>query len=280
MRAGVRVAAAAGGFRAARALIEVLEEAAPTLCRHRQRGSRGLRVGSRRPRAELLPRDVCLTATVEAAVVRCSGAGGAVVAPGDLRAAVRERRRPWAVAFVVDASSSMRRGGRMSRAKGLLAEWLEEARRRRDRVALVGFGHDRSTVLAPFGSSAGRVAREVSALEIGGRTPLASGLDVARRACLAERTRAPDSQPALVVLSDGRANATALGGDPDAEAVASARRIGRDGIVLVFVDTEDDPMAMGCGLLVARAAGGAYAALEDLWRRGGAPRRGLTARRA
>ena len=56
--------------------------------------------------------------------------------------------------------------------------------------------------------------RELQALPTGGRTPLAAGLEEARRMLERQRRRVRDSLPLLVLITDGRANFS-RGGDPE-----------------------------------------------------------------
>ncbi|MDV7398796.1 VWA domain-containing protein, partial [Arthrospira platensis SPKY1] len=100
---------------------------------------------------------------------------------------------------------------------------------RRDRVALVSFrgrpeGAGAELLLPPTRSLV-RARRCLSALPGGGGTPLAEGLDLARRVVDEERRRG--ATPVVVVLSDGRAN-LARDGTPGrdaggADALAAAR---------------------------------------------------------
>ena len=109
-----------------------------------------------------------------------------------------------------------------------------------------------------------RAVRALEALEMGGRTPLAEGMALGLRALRQERLKVPETALVMVVLSDGRPNLTVAGGHPFDEAVELARRAGRAGVALAFVDSEDDPMASGCGHAIATAAGGAYEFLSAL----------------
>lgn len=170
-----------------------------------------------------------------------------------------------AVLFLVDASSSMRRRGRMIKVKVLLRHYLREAHRRRHRIALVSFRHDTCRVDVPFTPNTTRGERAVESLAVGGRTPLAEGLALGLRLLRRERYRDAETEPLLILLSDGRPNLTLRpGGDPFDEAIAMARRLRQNRTDTVFIDTEDDPMAMGIGYQLARAAGGTYELLESL----------------
>ena len=52
--------------------------------------------------------------------------------------------------------------------------------------------------------------------------------------------------------------------DPVDEAFQVAAGLRRNGIILVFIDTEDNPLAFGYGPAIARKAGGVYRTLVDV----------------
>jgi magnesium chelatase subunit D len=129
---------------------------------------------------------------------------------GDLR--VERRRRPLGTTTVVlvDASGSAALG-RLAEAKGAVELLLAESYARRDRVALVAFRGAAADVLLPPTRALARARRAVSALPAGGGTPLAAALVCA--AGLAGSARREGARPAVVLLTDGRAN-VALDGTP------------------------------------------------------------------
>jgi magnesium chelatase subunit D len=188
------------------------------------------------------------------------------LSPVDLRKKVRERRTGYSVVFVVDASSSMRVRDRISLVKGLLRGYLRECYLRRDRVALVSFRHQQSRVLLPFTGNPGRAQKTADLLPVGGKTPLAEGLRLAFRALVRERFQYPRTEPVIVLLSDGKPNLSFADLDPVDEAFQAADGLQRNGITLVFIDTEDNPLAFGCGPAIARKARGVYRRMIDLVR--------------
>jgi magnesium chelatase subunit D len=189
------------------------------------------------------------------------------LSPDDLRKKIRERRTGYAVVFVVDASSSMRVRDRISLVKGLLRGYLRECYLRRDRVALVSFRHQQSQLLLPFTGNIGRAQKTAGRLPVGGKTPLAEGLRLAFRALIRERFQNPQTEPVMVLFSDGKPNLSFSDLDPVDEAFEAATGLRRNGITLVVIDTEDNPLAFGYGPAIARKAGGTYRRMIDLVRR-------------
>lgn len=162
--------------------------------------------------------------------------------------------------FAVDASGSAA-FARLSEAKGAIELLLAEAYVKRAEVALVAFrGQDAAVSLPPTRSLA-RAKKELAALAGGGGTPMAAGIDLARRVAEAERGRG--RTPLVVILTDGRAN---VGGDatrtPQEAALASARGLGATGIASVFIDCSARPRPEGAAL--AAAMGARFVALPRL----------------
>ena len=182
----------------------------------------------------------------------------------DLREKIKKKKGGYSVVFVVDASSSMGVQGRMSLVKGLLNAYLRECYLRRDRVALVAFRHQQSRLIQPFTGNLGRVRQSLRQLPLGGKTPLAEGLRLGFRALAQERFKYPRSGQVLVLVSDGKPNLSFSGLDPVDEAFQTAAWLRRNGITFIFIDTEPNPLAFGCGPDIARKAGGTYRTLMDL----------------
>lgn len=202
---------------------------------------RGRLVGDRNPDGPVGP--VAVGATVRRAAARV--AGGAepaltLVAPDDVREAVREHKSASQIVIAVDASGSMGAGRRIEAAKAVVLGLLRDAYQRRDLVALVAFrGDGADVVLRPTGSV--EVARaRLAALPTGGRTPLASGISTALEIATAPG-RAATHRPFVVVITDGRATAGPAGSDPVEAAFAAAAQVRRRGVDALVVDVEAGP---------------------------------------
>ena len=190
-----------------------------------------------------------LTATVRAAALARPGQPFAVT-PGDLRRWLRRGRESNLVILLLDTSGSMAARRRTATVSAVALSLLRDSYRRRDRVALLTFGGREATVVVPPTRSAGLAAQRLQGLPAGGQTPLAAGLEAARKLARREFWREPDRRPLLVVVTDGRATG---GRDALASARHAARRLaGFPGLSGVVVDAEDGPVRLGlAGVLAA-----------------------------
>ena len=129
---------------------------------------------------------------------------------------------------------------------------------------MVSFRGHAATVARPPTSSVERAQQCLADMRTGGRTPLAAGLVAAYDVLMRYRQRERQTQPLLVVLTDGRAN-TGMGmGDPVMEALAQAERLRVAGVPSLVVDTEQGAMQLGLAQHLADAAGGTYLRLAEL----------------
>jgi len=162
----------------------------------------------------------------------------------DFRVKQFEQNSSCTTVFAVDASGSQALH-RLAEAKGAVELLLRECYIRRDRVALLAFsGTGAQLLLAPTRSLV-RARRCLASLPGGGGTPLAQGIESATQ--LATSLRRAGDTPAVVLLTDGRANITRQG-KPDRmqarkDTDDAARRLGQLGIATVVVDTSLRPSA-------------------------------------
>ena len=158
----------------------------------------------------------------------------------DIREKVRERRLGNVLVFAVDGSGSMGAMQRMVETKGAIMSLLLDAYQKRDRVALVVFrGQEAKTVLPPT-SSIVTASRLLSALPIGGRTPLSAGLCRLSEVLIRILRKDPAARPIAMLITDGKANA-AMGDEPaHREAIEIATKMGRrfEQTRFIVVDTE------------------------------------------
>ena len=182
------------------------------------------------------------------------------ITKGDLRIRKFVSRTQSTTVFAVDASGSAA-FARMSEAKGAVELLLAQAYVKRAEVALIAFRGEGASVVLPPTRSLARAKKELAALAGGGGTPMAAGLDLARRTAETERGRG--RTPLVVVLTDGRAN---VGGDgvksPQDAALGSARALGATGIATVFIDCS--ARARPEGMALAQAMGARFVALPRL----------------
>ena len=120
------------------------------------------------------------------------------------------RRQPVALragslhCIVLDTSGSMRQGGRLALAKGHAAFLIEQAARRGDDVALLGFGGQGVELILPPGRARLSGSQRLRPVGGGGGTPLAEALEQADR--LLQRTLriSGPTECWLWLLTDGR----------------------------------------------------------------------------
>ncbi|MEO0589351.1 MAG: magnesium chelatase subunit D [Pseudomonadota bacterium] len=178
----------------------------------------------------------------------------------DLRVRRFEDKAARVTVFAVDASGSAA-AARLAEAKGAVELMLAQAYVTRSEVALVAFRAEHAELLLPPTRSLTRARRALSALPGGGGTPLAMGLDTAREC--ANAVAAKGRSPALVILTDGRANLNREGepGRKQAgeDAIASAKAIARAGYDALVIDISARAGPEGAAL--AEAMNARYLAL-------------------
>jgi magnesium chelatase subunit D len=182
----------------------------------------------------------------------------------DLRFKVRQARIGICTLFVVDASGSMAARRRMALAKGAVLALLLSAYQKREQVALIAFRGTTADLLLPPTTSVDLASARLRELPTGGRTPLAQALRLAHLT-LARQTRALERPvvPLLVLVSDGRANVSASGVDPQTDALAAATALHAAGVGALVVDAEEGRVRLGLARQIALALGGDYVRLPD-----------------
>ena len=229
---------------------------------------RGVFVRAAEPRGR--SRDPAIAATLHAAAPWQHLRGRAergplILRPRDLRDKVRVRPAQHLVLFVVDASRSMGARKRMAETKGAVLSLLIDAYQKRDRVGLIAFGGTTARLALAPTRSVRVAARHLAELPVGGLTPLARGLALAGRVVAQARRRDAGVVPLVVLLTDGRGNvALGPGGHPEADALALARQLARDGVRGLVIDTESGPVRLGLARAIAHAWNADLKALDDL----------------
>lgn len=123
--------------------------------------------------------------------------------PEDLRGSLRRGREANLIVFVVDTSGSMAARSRVRAVTGAIMSMLTDAYQRRDKVAVIAVNGNKPTlVLAPT-SSVDMAQKSLDAMPMGGRTPLAEGLIMAKDLMERENRKEPSRRPLLVVMTDG-----------------------------------------------------------------------------
>lgn len=190
-----------------------------------------------------------------------------IIHSADYRIKLREKRIGNYLIFVVDASGSMGARQRMVATKGAIQSLLLDSYRMRDKVAMVTFRKQEAHLVLPPGNSIVYASRLLAELPTGGRTPLAKGLlkgyDTARNCLLRNQA----GRPVIMVITDGRANASATQcAVPIDEAFTCARNVCRDErISWIVIDTEaQGEMTFGLAKQLSEILGAHYFKIDDL----------------
>ncbi len=213
--------------------------------------------------------DLAFDATIRAAAPyqrhRPKNACAINIQPGDLRQRVREKRIGTTFLFVVDASGSMGAQERMKAVKGAIFAMLQEAYQKRDKVGMIAFRRKVAEELLPITRSVDLAQKRLSELPTGGKTPLAEGLAQAFITLDMQKRKEPDTEPVLVLVTDGRANSVVQEGeDPVESALKLAKQIHKAKITSVVIDTETDFINLGVARQIAAEMGANYYKLKQL----------------
>ena len=145
---------------------------------------------------------------------------------------------------------------------------LDEAYQKRDEVGLITFQGEKAHLVPEPTRSIRRVQRRVRDLPVGGRTPLAQALFLAQEVLRRSRRKRASLVPSLVLVSDGRPTLGRNGLDPVSAVERELAALGKSGIHLLMVDTEEGYTRLGLMKRWAQRAQAPCVTLDDLRRRG------------
>jgi magnesium chelatase subunit D len=188
--------------------------------------------------------------------------GKIMIRKEDFRIKRYQERTQTLTMFIVDASGSSAMH-RLAEAKGAVELLLAECYIRRDQVAVMSFrGSTAELILAPTRSLV-KAKRALSGLPGGGGTPLSRAIDESFEVASASMRKG--LTPALVFLTDGRANIAKDGspGRPRAmeDAQQSARAASYYSFKSLWIDTS--PQARDEGKAMAALLGSMYLPLPN-----------------
>ena len=209
--------------------------------------------------------DIAIIDTVRAAAARHPDHKNPRITRQDLRINRRTRKIGNLMIFVVDGSGSMAAQQRMQLTKSAVFSLLSDAYKRRDRVGVITFRKTEAYETVPPTSSLDVAHARMRELPTGGRTPLAHGLELARRVIGRERSRDTEIRPILILLTDGVANVGLSGGsDPISDALQASLAIARERIPALVVDADRRREQSGTLLEIAQQMSAAHVRLEAL----------------
>ena len=155
------------------------------------------------------------------------------------------RRNTSLIVFLVDLSWSMAVSKRMAATKKAVTSILTKAYQFRDDVCLITFQKEHADVVIPPTHSIALAEKYMKRMQVGGKTPLSSGLQQALEMMKnAERKYNPENI-FLVLLSDCSGNIALTDADPMEEAFAFADKIAAGHYRSLVINS--DPMTFGQG---------------------------------
>jgi len=178
-----------------------------------------------------------------------------------------EQRPRRLVLFVVDTSDSMGDApeNRMTTALGMAVSLLRYAYLQRDRVALITFRDRAASLTVPPTGSIPRVYACLRHVAVGGATPLADGLRMARETIRQERLKERDLNVLMVLVSDGEATVPLRrGGNPLTDCLEIAAELRKDQVASILIDTGSAASADRLLPRLATTLGGVCRRLQDV----------------
>jgi magnesium chelatase subunit ChlD-like protein len=151
---------------------------------------------------------------------------------------------------IVDASASTRRHGALSKAKGLLAEVFEQARRQRARLAVLHATGRQAQWLWQGQKAAQALQQWLAELGAGGGTPLLDALQQAATWQARRQRLHPAERQRLLLITDGRLR--------DWPALTPSA------CPALLVDIESAPIRLGRGRQLAAELGAHYRHIDTL----------------
>ncbi|MBU3954934.1 VWA domain-containing protein, partial [bacterium] len=183
----------------------------------------------------------------------------------DIREKIREKKIGATVVFVVDSSGSIGANKKMVEVKAAILSLLIDAYQKRDKVGLVAFKGNKAEVLLPPTSNVNLAKKRLDELPTGGKTPLSKGLLAGFKVLQSEMRKDKNSNPFMVIISDGRANVSiSKQTDTFMELKQIAGEIKDVKIKSIVIDTETGFIRLGKLRELAEALGAKYYSLEDI----------------
>lgn len=212
--------------------------------------------------------DLAFDATLRAAApfqnIRVKNGLKVNIQPSDFREKVREKRIGNTILFLVDASGSMGVQKRMIEAKTAVFSLLQDAYKKRDRVALMTFRGKNAEMLLPPTRSIDLAYKMLREIKTGGRTPLAGALEKITINLKALGAKDKEMLPIIVLFTDGKANWADGKINPLDAAYKSAGNLASEFVKIVLVDTETGFLKLGLGNKLAQKMQADYIRLDQL----------------
>lgn len=152
-----------------------------------------------------------LVGTLMAASERGAGIVEGIVdfRPEDLRGSLRRGKEANLIVFVVDTSGSMAALSRVRAVTSTITSMLSDAYQRRDKVAVIAVNGNKPTLVLNPTNSVELAQQRLKDMPMGGRTPLAEGLLMAKDLMERERRKEPGRRALMIVMTDGQDTSSA-----------------------------------------------------------------------
>ena len=224
---------------------------------------------SSRPQRDRHDMDIAMDATIRTAAVhqhsRKHGGLALVIESPDIRIKVRESSSGSCILFAVDASASIGARKRMYDVKAAVLSMLGVSYQKRDSIGLISFRKGCAELVLDITRSVHLAQKRLRELPCGGNTPLAAGIDLARRTLVTHRLKYPDMPSTMVLITDGRATCSDIPGtDPFEAARRAADRFARSGFGSIILDTEKGMVRFNLCAALNELLGGTLLNLDDL----------------
>lgn len=175
--------------------------------------------------------------------------GSAIHITGDdIMKKIRVRKKTSLILFVVDLSWSMAVSKRVNATKKAITMILTKAYQYRDDICLITFQKESARLVIPPTHSITLAERAMENIPVGGKTPLASGLNMALEVLKKENRNYGKKNIILILLSDCEGNIPLYPGDeadPQKEALEIAEKIAAEGYRSIVINS--DQMSFGQG---------------------------------
>jgi magnesium chelatase subunit D len=205
--------------------------------------------------------DIAIDATLRAAAFKSNGS--IKVENEDLRQKVRKHGARASIALVVDISGSMFSQRKASKVKGILNQLIDDTARHNDRISIVGFKGHEAEVIVPSTRRAISFKDYVDNIQVGGTTPLASGIKKGFEVLKKEKSN-KEYVPIMIILTDGMPN-VGMNEGPTKDAINAAKNLKDNCIITIVVNFEKSfKYGRDTNMEIALASGGRYYDLEDI----------------
>lgn len=185
------------------------------------------------------------------------------IRPEDVMKKIRIRKNVSLIVFLVDLSWSMAVTKRMAATKTAITTILTKAYQFRDDICLITFQKDAAEVVIPPTHSVVLAERAMKNMQVGGKTPLAAGLQKAEDVLLRAARNYKAENIFLILLSDCDGNVSLTGADPAEESLTAADRISARGYHSIVINSDEMTFGQGHANTLAKHLKGACYLISD-----------------